>query len=150
MLVALLGVMKAGAAYVPLDPAFPADRQRFMLEDGDRPLITQNPCCVDARARPSARSASTATQPGLADESGAAGAREPAPADLAYVIYTSGSTGRPKGVQIPHRALANFLASAGRSSGSGRDDVLVAVTTLSFDIAGLELFLPLRRRRRAS
>ena len=65
------------------------------------------------------------------------------PDQLAYVIYTSGSTGQPKGVQIPHRALVNFLVTMGETPGLNADDVLVAVTTLSFDIAGLELYLPL-------
>src|SRR5207244_5630592 len=68
--------------------------------------------------------------------------------DLAYVIYTSGSTGKPKGVQIEHRALVNFLVSMGREPGLDDTDVLLAVTTLSFDIAGLELFLPLIRGAR--
>ncbi|HVT59500.1 MAG TPA: amino acid adenylation domain-containing protein, partial [Thermoanaerobaculia bacterium] len=62
---------------------------------------------------------------------------------LAYVLYTSGSTGRPKGVEVPHAALANFLASMAEQPGLGADDVLLAVTSLSFDIAGLELYLPL-------
>ena len=65
------------------------------------------------------------------------------PDDLAYVLYTSGSTGRPKGVQVPHRALVNFLWSMRSEPGCGEDDALLAVTTLSFDIAGLELLLPL-------
>src|SRR5262249_15250397 len=67
----------------------------------------------------------------------------PGPGDLAYMIYTSGSTGQPKGVQIEHRALSNFLHSMQREPGLGREDVLLPVTTLSFDIAGLELYLPL-------
>ena len=69
--------------------------------------------------------------------------REREPEQLAYVIYTSGSTGRPKGVEIPHRALVNFLWTMRERPGLGAEDVLVAVTTLSFDIAGLELYLPL-------
>ena len=67
----------------------------------------------------------------------------PGPGDLAYVIFTSGSTGAPKGVQIEHRALVNFLTSMAREPGLAETDVVVAVTTISFDIAGLELYLPL-------
>ena len=85
------------------------------------------------------------------------------PRDLAYVIYTSGSTGKPKGVEIEHRAVVNLLASMQRRPGLDREDTLLAITTLSFDIAGLEIFLPLmcgarvviagrrnRRRRRGA
>src|SRR3546814_5243662 len=64
--------------------------------------------------------------------------------DLAYVIYTSGSTGLPKGVRLPHRALVNFMAAMAERPGLSADDRLLAVTTLSFDIAGLELYLPLK------
>ena len=144
MLVGLLGIMRAGGAYVPVDPSFPLDRQRFMIEDAGVPVIvtqerlrSQLPdhhgavVCLDDTAewmagRPTTPPPSTAT-----------------PDDLAYVIYTSGSTGTPKGVQIPHRALVNFLTTMGERPGMSADDVLVAVTTLSFDIAGLELYLPL-------
>ncbi len=145
MLVAVLAVMKAGGAYVPLDPAYPRDRLEFMLTDGRiGTLITQSAAtgrlalgadvrtvCVDRDAAP------------VAGESPANGADDPAPDDLAYVIYTSGSTGRPKGVQIPHRALANVLAGFRAIVEPDAHDVLVAVTTLSFDIAALELLLPL-------
>ena len=145
MLVAVLAVMKARAAYVPLDPAYPTDRLEFMLTDGKiGTLITESASmdrlalAADVRTICLDRDASR-----VAGESGADGAQGPAPADLAYVIYTSGSTGRPKGVQIPHCALANLLAGFRAIVEPGPGDVLVAVTTLSFDIAGLELFLPL-------
>ena len=145
MLVAVLAVMKAGGAYVPLDPAYPTDRLEFMLTDGKiETLVTERASverlalgaqvrtlCLDRDA------------PLLVGESALDGARGPAPDDLAYVIYTSGSTGRPKGVQIPHRALANLLDGFRSIVEPGPRDVLVAVTTLSFDIAGLELLLPL-------
>ena len=65
------------------------------------------------------------------------------PQDLAYILYTSGSTGQPKGVEIPHRALVNFLCSIRQEPGCSADDVMLSVTTLSFDIAGLELYVPL-------
>ncbi|MEI6083172.1 MAG: amino acid adenylation domain-containing protein [Verrucomicrobiota bacterium] len=138
MIVGLLGILKAGGAYVPLDPAFPKDRLAFMVADAKMPvlvtlqrLVPELPehqaqvVCIDAVYR------GGAARP--------AGSAE----DLAYVIYTSGSTGRPKGVQISHRAVVNFLQSMRREPGLTAADVLVAITTLSFDIAGLELLLPL-------
>jgi amino acid adenylation domain-containing protein/FkbM family methyltransferase len=144
LLIALLGTMKSGGAYVPIDPTYPAERQRFMLADaGVRVLITDTFALPsleahDARVLCLRRdSRQLDGEPTSAPEpiSGADG--------LAYVIYTSGSTGRPKGVEISHRALVNFLATMGERPGLHKDDVLVAVTTLSFDIAGLELYLPL-------
>ncbi|MBI3417726.1 MAG: amino acid adenylation domain-containing protein [Verrucomicrobia bacterium] len=144
MVAGVLGVWKAGGAYVPLDPAYPPERLDFMLADAQAPvLVTQaglaknfsgSPArvvCVDADADLIARG-SAADLP--------TGAR---PDDLAYVIYTSGSTGQPKGVEIPHSAVVNFLESMRREPGLKEDDTLLAVTTLSFDIAGLELHLPL-------
>ena len=144
LIAALLGVLKAGGAYVPLDPAFPAERLAWMLEDA-RPavIITDSVLapgwpaspahrlCIDDPAESLGRQAIDNPQPSGDSES------------LAYVIFTSGSTGRPKGVQIPRRAVVNFLTSMQREPGITQDDVLVAVTTLSFDIAVLELFLPL-------
>ncbi len=144
MVVALLGVLKAGGAYLPLDPEYPRERLGFMLEDARVPvLLTQERLAASlpehgARAvRLDADWGRVSAEPdeNLEDELDGG--------DLAYVIYTSGSTGRPKGVQVPHRALCNLLASMGESPGLSRDDVLLSVTTLSFDIAGLEIFLPL-------
>jgi len=144
MVVGLLGVLKAGGAYVPLDPGFPPQRLAFMLDDARVPvLVTQSPLrdrlsgheayvvCLD-----DAREALDAMPAG--DPDGGAG-----PDHLAYAIYTSGSTGTPKGVMIPHRALTNFLLSMAREPGLTESDTLLAVTTLSFDIAALEVFLPL-------
>ncbi len=143
LVVALLGVLKAGAAYVPVDPSFPADRRSFMLEDsGARVVVTEDALVADI---PSVDH--VVSLDGDATEIDAGPATEPSPeaaADgLAYIIYTSGSTGTPKGVEVGHRALVNFLTSMRREPGLDADDVLVAVTTLSFDIAGLELYLPL-------
>jgi len=147
MLAALLGILKAGAGYVPLDPQFPADRLSYMAGDaGLAVLLTQrrHASRFDLRGRP------VLALDGLEDELAAlpdtrlgrdAGAAEPE--SPAYVIYTSGSTGRPKGVQVPHRAVSNFITAMQAEPGLGRDDRLVAVTTLSFDIAVLELLLPL-------
>ncbi len=143
MLVALLGILKAGGAYVPLDPAYPAQRIALMLEDARVAVLvmaTKEPvklpagaALVDLERDQEAIAACPETPP--ADQAG--------PDNLAYVIYTSGSTGRPKGVQIPHAALANLLASIAEQPGLLPDDTLLSVTTLSFDIAALELFLPL-------
>lgn len=143
MLVALLAVLKAGGAYVPLDPAFPRDRLQYMLEDSGADFLLTAGKLADLFA-PSQRT--------LIDIGAWAGktvtyrpyrAGGPAPESLAYVLYTSGSTGRPKGVEISHRALTNFLCSMAERPGFGEDDSLLAITTISFDIAALELYLPL-------
>jgi amino acid adenylation domain-containing protein len=141
MLVAQLGVLKAGAAYVPLDPAYPTERIGFMLEDADlRFVVTQR---AIAAQLPSSRAELVLVDDLVPRAARAVGAIEAEEHDLAYVIFTSGSTGRPKGVQLPHRAVVNFLASMAREPGMTADDVVCAVTTLSFDIAVLELLLPL-------
>ncbi|MFZ3595409.1 non-ribosomal peptide synthetase [Streptomyces sp. BH104] len=138
LVAALLGVLEAGAAYVPLDPHHPVDRLTYMARDaGVRLLVSQE-------------GLRGSWLPGLEVlnlDDGAvlppAAATAPGPADLAYILYTSGSTGRPKGVAVPHRALVNLLPSMRESTGFGPSDGLLAVTTVSFDIAGLELFMPL-------
>ena len=126
LLVAVLGILKAGAAYLPLDPSYPAERLAFMREDSGAVLVLDAP---------------EVSEPGAEDPGNPQGGA--GPQSLAYVLYTSGSTGRPKGVQVPHGALTNFLASMGREPGLEPGDVLLAVTSLSFDIAALELYLPL-------
>ncbi len=144
MLVAVLGVLKSGAAYVPMDPIYPPQRIQFMIEDSQMPVIITQQSLVDTLPDHMAHCI-------LIDETNAPLAQQPThnpeqvgTADsLAYVIFTSGSTGRPKGVQIPHRALVNFLLSMQAQPGIQPGDVLASVTTLSFDIAGLELYLPL-------
>ena len=141
MVVALLAVARAGGAYVPLDPDFPAERLAFMLQDCGAPVVVTQSDLLAALPPSSAR---PVVVDGSRDpEATGAPAAGPGPDDLAYVIYTSGSTGRPKGVEIPNRAVVNLLTSMAERPGLGQDDVLVAVTTLSFDIAGLELWLPL-------
>jgi amino acid adenylation domain-containing protein len=142
LVAALLGVLKAGGAYLPLDPTFPAARLALILEDA-RPAALLTERRVQAALPPNA----IATV--LCDDGAtAAGPSDPgfppgAPEDLAYVLYTSGSTGRPKGVEVPHRAVVNLLVSMGREPGFTADDALLAVTTIAFDIAALEIFLPL-------
>jgi len=142
MVVAVLGILKAGGAYVPLDPAFPKERLGLILKDSHAGLLVTQREIAPFLPEFSGQivyledaELSTCLVDDLAN-----GAN---PDNLAYVIFTSGSTGRPKGVQIEHRSVVNFLESMKREPGLTADDVLVAVTTLSFDIAGLELFLPL-------
>ena len=136
--------MKAGGAYLPLDPAYPAERISFMLEDsGASVVITQDKLASQfrtgaARVARIDADARVIAQAGDGPFDGGAEAESPA-----YVIYTSGSTGRPKGVIIPHRAVVNFLLSMSRTPGLASDDTMLAVTTLGFDISGLEIFLPL-------
>jgi amino acid adenylation domain-containing protein len=144
LVVAPLAVWKAGCAYVPMDPEFPRERLAFMLRDSaasivvaESKLLDRLPSsgpqlvCVDLDQKtPELESAQTPVSPAMPD-------------NLAYVIYTSGSTGQPKGVEITHRSLVNFLTSMRKEPGINRTDRLLAVTSFSFDIAGLELYLPL-------
>ncbi len=144
MIVALLGTLKAGATYVPLDPSYPAERLDYMLRDaGIAILLTQEALVDELPAGDRTVVCVDSEWPAIAAAAGGDPAAAAADDQLAYVIYTSGSTGRPKGVQVPHRALANLIASMAQAPGLRGDDVLVSVTTLSFDIAGLELYLPL-------
>ncbi len=144
MLVALLGILKAGGAYVPLDPSHPRERLEFILQDAGVQLLLTQAALSGVLADSAAPTIDLDTVwPSLGGFSGEAVPRWARPEDLAYVLYTSGSTGKPKGVEIEHRNLVNFLVSMREKPGLRADDVLVAVTTLSFDIAGLELYLPL-------
>nr|WP_010133791.1 non-ribosomal peptide synthetase [Microbulbifer agarilyticus] len=147
LMVALLAVWKAGGAFVPLDPMFPAERLGHILDDsGTKLLVTDNA----SRDKLPAFTGETI----LLDEncefkaceqhpSQAVSSPQAQPDAPAYVIYTSGSTGRPKGVQISQRSLVNFLCSMQKEPGFSADDTLLALTTVCFDIALLELFLPL-------
>ncbi|MEZ7154950.1 non-ribosomal peptide synthase/polyketide synthase [Streptomyces sp. MAD19A] len=127
LVVALLAVLKSGAAYVPLDPGFPAERTAYMVEDA-RPVLVLDEAWL---AGPGSTEPGTAALPAVL------------PSLPAYVIYTSGSTGRPKGVVVGHAALVNLLGSFGESLALRPDDRLLAVTTVGFDIAALELYVPL-------
>lgn len=147
MVVALLAVLKSGATFLPLDPVYPVERLEFMLTDSQaRLLLTHDsidqalgecPPLLDVdeclHSKPDARPACEADLDGIHLDGD----------DIAYVLYTSGSTGTPKGVEVTHRGLANFLLSMQQRPGIGPDDVLLAVTTLCFDISLLELLLPL-------
>ncbi len=148
MLPALLAVLVAGAGYVPLDPGFPAARLRDMAEDAQLALLLTKAECAEALPWPREHSLwldadvdeierHPETPPG-------ADTRRDATGDsLAYMIYTSGSTGKPKGVMLPHKAVVNFLLAVAKRPGLAPGDCLLAVTTLSFDIAVLELLFPL-------
>ena len=144
MVIALMAVLKAGGAYVPLDPEYPRDRLRFMAEDAAVAIVLTSEglsdrfdaracriLCLDREQKRIAQEVDHNLPPTATSQ------------DLAYILYTSGSTGQPKGVEIPHRALVNFLCSMRQEPGCSAQDVMVSVTTLSFDIAGLELYVPL-------
>ena len=149
MVVGILAILKAGGAYVPLDPSYPIDRIGYMLEDAHvAVLLTQQSLnlkellekfpqqqtkVINFEQIPSA--IAQASNHNLTDTV--------APSNLAYVIYTSGSTGKPKGVQIEHRTAVNLLTAIAQEPGMDASDTLLSVTTISFDIAVLEIFLPL-------
>jgi amino acid adenylation domain-containing protein len=145
LLVALLAAQKSGGTYVPLDPQFPVERLKFMLADsGMRVLVKAGPLPMGLEvpaAVPVLDIAELLRDAAAVDEANLS--EGPRPQDLAYLLYTSGSTGKPKGVSISHGAVANFLLSMRERPGLDANDVLAAVTTISFDIAGLELYLPL-------
>jgi len=144
MMVALLGILKAGGAYVPLDPTYPQERLAFMVQDAQLPLLLTQQRLVDKLPPHEGQVLCLdADWPTVAQQSEENLPSLTAPHHLAYVIYTSGSTGQPKGVQIPHQAVVNFLTTMADQPGLTAEDRLLAVTTLSFDIAVLELFLPL-------
>ncbi|EYF04556.1 Long-chain-fatty-acid--CoA ligase [Chondromyces apiculatus DSM 436] len=144
MAVALLGVLKAGGAYVPMDPTYPADRLTYMLEHAKVGVL------VTFQGSPVTTSGGAVSTLYLGDPEawqedgdGADLDVDVLPDNTAYVIYTSGSTGVPKGVLVTHRALTNFLCSMQRRLSFERSERLLAVTTISFDIAAMELYLPL-------
>lgn len=142
-IIAMLAVMKVRAAYIPVDSIFPDERIAYIIKDSDtRVLLTQK--VYEAKYRP--LQCEMVFVEDLAESSGSVAAMEgvmPLPTDPAYLIYTSGSTGKPKGVKIGHEALYNFLCSMKEAPGFGRTDSVLSVTTISFDIAVLEIFLPL-------
>ncbi|MEW6737530.1 MAG: amino acid adenylation domain-containing protein, partial [Acidobacteriota bacterium] len=143
MVVALLGILKAGGAYLPLDPNYPKERLAFMLADANvLQLLTKE----ELRETVPVSTTIIYIDRDWADishEKTSSLSVEVTGDNLAYVIYTSGSIGKPKGVQVLHNGVVNFLISMNKQLGIGSQEKLLAVTTLSFDIAVLELFLPL-------
>lgn len=145
MIATMLAIWRVGAGYLPLDPSFPSERLRYMIDDSGAVLVVSTSDLADDR------SAFGVPVVELDTEDEAIGALPPIlmrpetvdGTERAYVLYTSGSTGRPKGVEIQHRALINFLITMAEKPGLSREDRLLAVTTISFDISILELFLPL-------
>ncbi|MFE6775877.1 amino acid adenylation domain-containing protein [Streptomyces sp. NPDC057702] len=126
----LLAVAHTGAGYVPVDPEFPAERVAYLLAD-TRPVLVVDAASPVLAPRQPAEAQPTAPAPTVRPEG------------TAYVIHTSGSTGRPKGVVVTHRGLGNLLEAMADLLGTGPGDRLLAVTTVGFDIAALELFVPL-------
>lgn len=144
MLTALVGIHKSGGAYLPMDPVFPKDRLEYMLENAQVPIILTDSIIKETLPANQAKILCIDEEWNKISVQSAEKPENRATQDnLAYVIYTSGSTGNPKGVQIEQRALTNFLLSMGTSTNMCEKDRLLAVTTLSFDIAGLEMLLPL-------
>ncbi len=144
MVVAVLGVLKSGAAYIPLDPSYPRERLRFMLEDAQATLVLTQDRLAESFSRLSAR---VICPDRYREEIALQGEENPeteAQADnLAYVIFTSGSTGKPKGVQVQHRTAMNLLSDVRERLRLNGQDTSLFVASLSFDISVMELFLPL-------
>ncbi|MEP7049207.1 MAG: amino acid adenylation domain-containing protein [Pseudomonadota bacterium] len=143
--IGLLAILKSGAAYVPVDPTYPAERIALMLRDsGAQQVITTRAMLPILAKTGVAAALLVVDDPAQAEAAPVSRSLVPPnPEDVAYLIYTSGSTGTPKGVLIPHSAVSNFLSAMRGCVGFGARDVLLSVTSPSFDISVLELFLPL-------
>eukprot|EP01048_Picozoa_sp_COSAG05_P024924 COSAG05_NODE_6097_length_1022_cov_1.604550_2_plen_201_part_01 len=147
----LLAVMKAGVTYVPLDPVYPRDRIAMMVEDGQISVVltsndlaeTAAKIVTDAHVKCSVVSVDSEETKVATEAQQPPKTWETDVQSIAYIIFTSGSTGRPKGVPIRHKSLVNFLNSFVKHTDLSKSDVLLAVTTVCFDIAGLELYLAL-------
>ncbi|QMS92432.1 NcpA [Nostoc edaphicum CCNP1411] len=144
MVVGLLGILKAGGAYVPLDPEYPQDRLSFILKDAQVSVLLTQQHLVEKLPECQAQLVSLDTNWQFISQLPQGNSITNVQAsNLAYVIYTSGSTGQPKGVQISHTAVSNFLSAMQQRPGITKQDTLLAITTISFDIAALEIFLPI-------
>ena len=146
MVVALYGIHKAGGAYLPLDPAYPADRLAFMVKDTATPvLVTQDKWVKRLPEHKAQVVCLDGDWPQIAEQGASSLDRRSEPHHLSYLIYTSGSTGLPKGVMVEHRNVINFFAGMDQRVPHDAGDVWLAVTSLSFDISVLELFWTLCR-----
>jgi amino acid adenylation domain-containing protein len=143
ILVALLAVLKAGCTYIPLDPIYPKDRLALILEDGNPALMITEKKLLESLPQTETKNIFIEDVEAYKDYSTENTDFSVTPNTVAYLIYTSGSTGKPKGVQLEHYSVVNFLASMAKKPGITPDDVMLAVTTISFDIAGLEMYLPI-------
>jgi len=144
MVIGLLGILKADGAYVPLDPSYPQERLAFILQEAQVSVLLTQAQLVEGMPQHKAKVVCLDTDSLLiAQQSRENPVSHITTHNLAYVIYTSGTQGKPKGVQIPHSALSNFLQAMRQSPELTEQDTLLAVTTVSFDIAALELFLPI-------
>jgi amino acid adenylation domain-containing protein len=141
--IAMLGVLRSGAAYVPLDPEYPPARNEGIVGVAEpRAIVTQRSLASALRLETGVR---CLCMEDLATQAEALSIETtlPAPDDLAYVIFTSGSTGRPKGVEVTHASLMNFVEAMSVDPGMDEDDVVVSVTTFAFDIIALDFYVSL-------
>jgi amino acid adenylation domain-containing protein len=132
MIVGIMAILKTGAAYLPIDPGYPEERKQYMLADSGAKILLTDRDLTDVGARHAVPPHAVSVRS----------------SELAYVIYTSGSTGRPKGVMIPHRALVNFIKGITDIIPFTESDSILSLTTICFDIFGLETLLPLTRGSR--
>jgi amino acid adenylation domain-containing protein len=142
LIISILAAWRAGAAYVPMDPDYPTDRLRAMVEDSAMTVMLTS---QKLKSELNLGVEKSLIVEELLGQGTAPDVELPKgdPENVAYVIFTSGSTGRPKGVMVPHRAVANLLESVRRRPGLSPSDTVLAITTLSFDIAVSEIWLPL-------
>lgn len=144
MMIGLLAIMKAGAAYIPLDPTYPPERLAFMFQDaGADVLLTERALLGSISAGSSQTVCLDRDWAAISQENSDNLTTDVDPANLCYVIYTSGSTGQPKGVQLEHRNVVNFLRSVRRLFELGKSDVYLGVASMSFDASVMDFYLPL-------